>query len=153
MKTPTVLRGVALLAACLFLTGCGGNFLIGEWTLDEERTIQALDQAPQPDAAKEPGKAFLKDIVGGLQKGLSRVLLAPFEGTVVEFTKTEMRRTKDGSGEVTEYEIIDRPDGDTYLVKTADGSIVTWQRVEGGVRLKLTGDTDFWVYFRPADGK
>ncbi|MDF1859858.1 MAG: hypothetical protein P1U87_06560 [Verrucomicrobiales bacterium] len=143
-------RFALLLLMSVFLTGCGGNWLIGKWTIDQDRTLEAMtaDQNPTPD---EPGKGLLKDIVGGLQKGLSRVLLAQFEGVEVEFTSSEMRRVQGGVGEAQLYEIIDRPDASSYVVKYADGEIVTWSKVESGIRLKLTGDGGMWVYFRTVE--
>lgn len=144
------LRVLLLFSLAFFLSGCGGNWLVGKWTLDQEKTLEAMTvrQQVSPD---QPGKGLLQDIVGGLQKGLSRVLLSQFEGVEVEFTGSEMRRVENGVGSAQGYEIIDRPDASTYLVKYEDGDIVTWSRTESGVRLKLTGDGEMWVYFRPVE--
>jgi len=146
-------RFVAGLTVALFLTGCGGNWLVGKWTLDQERTLTEISAKTDAKNAQEGG-GLLKDIVGGLQKGLSRVLLAQFEGVEVEFTKTEMRRVQDGMGEAQIYEIIDKPDPSTYTVKYADGDIVTWGKAESGIRLKLAGERgqdEMWVYFRAVE--
>ena len=32
-----------------------------------------------------------------------------------------------------------------------DGDIVTWNKVEGGIAMKLTGDSEHWVYFAPVE--
>lgn len=137
-----------LFAAPLLLSSCTGNWLVGKWELDRERTIEAMQQPVEADPNAGAGGNLLKDIVGGLQKGLSRVLLTQFEGVQLEFTATETRRVRNGVGEAQGYEIIEKPSPDTYLVKTDDGSIVTWAKVPGGIRLKLGGEADTWVYFQ-----
>lgn len=145
---PSVLiRSLLLLAFALLLSGCGGNWLVGKWTLDEERTVAAFQVEKNAPGTGE-GKGILGDIVGGLQKGLSRMIVSQLTGTRIEFTRTEVRRTRDGAGEAHGYEIIEKPDADTYLVKYDDGEIITWNRVEGGIRMKL-GEGDAWVYFKP----
>ncbi len=152
MNLVKTLRSLAfpllLVGTCFVLSGCGGNWLVGKWTLDKERTIEAMGQETTA-SQNEPGKGLLKDIVGGLQKGLSRVLLSQLEGTSIEFTNAEIRRISEGSGDAQDYEIIEKPDPDTYLVKYADGEIVTWSRVEGGIRLKMGGEPGAWIYFQP----
>lgn len=151
MKTMTPFFRISLLISLsLFLSGCGGNWLVGKWKVDQEGTLEAMtaDKNPTPD---EPAKGLLQDIAGGLQKGLSRVVLAQFEGVEVEFTTSETRRVKDGMGEAQGYEIIDRPDPSTYMVEYADGEITTWKKTESGIRLKLTGDGEMWVHFRPVE--
>jgi hypothetical protein len=146
---PFLLASMLVLSA-FFLTGCGGNWLVGKWTLDRDRTVEAMTPDAEVDPGSEKDKGILKDIFGGLQKGLSRVLLSQLEGTVIEFTSTEVRRTREGIGSAQAYEIIEKPDADTYLVKYDDGEINTWNRIEDGIRMKL-GEGDLWVYFRPVE--
>ena len=141
-----------LLTSTLLLSGCGGNWLVGKWEFDRDRTLEVMEQPAPASPNGVPGEGgLLKDIVGGLQKGLSRVLFTQFEGVQFEFTSTEIRRVRNGVGEAQGYEVIEKPSPHTYLVKTEDGTIVTWEKVEGGIRLKLAGDTDNWVYFRSAE--
>lgn len=135
--------------AALFLAGCGRNWLVGKWTLDKETTIAHLN-AGDPAASGSPGEGFLKELAAGLQKGVSRLLLAPFEGVEVEFTATERRRLRDGTGEVTAYEVIERPASDRCVLKFADGEISTWGRHPGGIRMLLPGERESWIYFAPA---
>lgn len=149
---PSRLVFLGACAAALLLSGCdrlGGNWLVGKWTLDKELTIANLT-AGDPAAPESPGEGFLKELANGLQKGVSRLLLTPFEGTVLEFTATERRRTRDGSGEVTTYEILERPAGDRYVLKFADGEISTWSRHAGGIRMLLPGEQENWIYFKAA---
>lgn len=135
------------------LTGCGGNWLIGEWTLDKERTLEEITTASEPVESSDPGEGLLRDIVGGFQKGISRVLLAQFEGVVVEFTATEVRRIRDGVGTTQTYEILEKPEAGVYLVKTANGNVVTWAKTDDGIRMKLGDEGGTWVYFVPAESK
>lgn len=141
-----------LVATTLFLTGCGGNQLVGKWEFDRDRTLEVMEEpVPESPNAAPGGGGLLKDIVGGLQKGLSRVMLTQFEGMQIEFTATEVRKTRNGVGEALGYEIIEKPGPGVYLVKTDDGTIVTWEKVDSGIRLKLSGEADSWVYFRSGE--
>lgn len=150
MRTFT-LPALLILVAFSF-SGCTGNWLVGKWSFDKDRTLAEVEQPATESPNAAPGEGgLLKDIVGGLQKGLSKVLFSQFDGVQFEFTSSEIRRTKNGMGEAQGYEIIEKPTPDTYLVKTDDGTIVTWGKVDGGVRLKLSGDAGNWVYFRPAE--
>lgn len=145
VKIPSVIvRFSVISCAALFLTGCGGNWLVGKWALDQERTLEAISAEP---ADPGEGKGILKDLVNGLQKGVSRIMLSQFEDVVLDFTSTELRRTRNGVGEARTYEIIEKPTADTYVLKFDDGEIVTWHKVEGGIAMKLTGDKEHWIYF------
>jgi len=135
-----------LVFSSLLLTGCGGSWFIGKWTLDRELTLSKIS-APA-EAGGSPGEGFLKDLVTGLQKGVSRILLSQFEGVEIEFTPTEFRRIRNGIGEATTYKVIERPDRSTAVIQYEGGEIVTWNKVESGVRMKLPGDVEQWVYFR-----
>ncbi|HQZ27594.1 MAG TPA: hypothetical protein PK648_05560, partial [Verrucomicrobiales bacterium] len=70
-----------------------------------------------------------------------------FEGVVIEFTATEMRRVRNGAGEATLYEVIDQPATGTLVLKYESGEIVTWSKVDTGIRMKLPGEIKQWVYF------
>ncbi len=136
-----------LLVFSAMLSGCCRDWLVGKWTLDKELTLSMI--STPSDSGRNPGEGFLKDIVSGIQKGLSRVLMTQFEGTEIEFTGTEMRRVRNGVGEAKAYRVIERPDSGTVLLQFDDGEIVTWSRSESGVRMKLPGEVEQWVYFRP----
>lgn len=137
------------LAMSFFLTGCGGNWIVGKWTLDRELTLSKITAPEEPGATQ--GEGFLKDLVTGLQKGVSRMLLTKFEGLEIEFTTTEIRRIRNGVGEATGYKIIDRPDSSTCVIQYSDGEIVTWNKVESGLRMKLPGDVEQWIYFKAVE--
>ncbi len=143
-----LLRLSVLLFFSLLLTGCGGSWFIGKWTLDRELTLSKISAPAEPGGS--PGEGFLKDLVTGLQKGVSRLLLTQFEGVEIEFTPTEFRRIRirNGIGEATTYKVIERPAMSTAVIQYEGGEIVTWNKVESGVRMKLPGDVEQWVYFR-----
>ncbi len=140
------LRLSLALASVFLLSGCGGGWFIGKWTLDRDLTLSKISSPAEP--GNSPGEGFLKDLVTGLQKGVSRILLTQFEGVEIEFTPTEFRRIHDGVGEATTYKVIERPDTSTVVIQYEGGEIVTWNKVETGVRMKLPGDVEQWVYFR-----
>ena len=95
------LRLVLLVSFAGVFSGCtGGNFLIGKWTFDSDKTLEAIQSAttPEPDP-ENPAGGILKGIVGGLQKGLSMVVVSQMEGLDIEFTREEIRRVRKGAGE------------------------------------------------------
>lgn len=142
----SLLRLSLALASVFLLSGCGGGWFIGKWTLDRDLTLSKISTPAEP--GNSPGEGFLKDLVSGLQKGVSRILLTQFEGVVIEFTPNEFRRIRDGIGKATTYKVIERPDTSTVVIQYEGGEIVTWNKVETGVRMKLPGDVEQWVYFR-----
>ena len=145
----SLLRLSLVLASAFLLSGCGGSWFIGKWTLDRELTLSKISAPAEPGGS--PGEGFLKDLVTGMQKGVSRLLLTQFEGVEIEFTPTELRRIRNGVGEAITYKVIERPDRATVVIQYEDGEIVTWNQVETGVRMKLPGALEQWVYFRPAN--
>ena len=52
-----------------------------------------------------------------------------------------------GAGEATLYEVIDQPATGTLVLKYESGEIVTWSKVDTGIRIKLPGEMEQWVYF------
>ncbi len=141
-----------LLAGSLFLTSCTNSWLVGKWEVDEEATMAAFEaaQAGGETEKSEGGGGFLGDILSGVQKGISRVLVAAMQDTTVEFTATEFRKVHKGSGVFQTYEIIERPSAGVAVLKFADGEIVTWAKSGSGVKRKLPGDHDLWIYFSRA---
>ena len=145
----SLLRLSLVLASAFLLSGCGGSWFIGKWTLDRELNLSKISAPAEPGGS--PGEGFLKDLVTGMQKGVSRLLLTQFEGVEIEFTPTELRRIRNGVGEAITYKVIERPDRATVVIQYEDGEIVTWNQVETGVRMKLPGALEQWVYFRPVN--
>lgn len=145
----SLLRLSLVLASAFLLSGCGGSWFVGKWTLDRELTLSKISAPAEPGGS--PGEGFLKDLVTGMQKGVSRLLLTQFEGVEIEFTPTELRRIRNGVGEAITYKVIERPDRATVVIQYEDGEIVTWNQVETGVRMKLPGALEQWVYFRPVN--
>jgi|TARA_B110000305_G_C19398162_1_gene618628 hypothetical protein len=137
---------LAILA--LSLTGCGGDWIVGKWIFDKETTMAQV-QAKAPVQEEEEG-GLLKDMISGLQKGISQVVLTQFDGITLEFTSTEMRRVKDGSGVAQTYKVIEKPSPDERVIQYADDEINTLIRTETGMKTQVPGSEDLWMYFKPA---
>lgn len=135
-----------LLSSVAFgLSACGGLSIQGKWTLDKESTLASIQNQGPP-----PGQGgLLKEVFSDFKKGISRVLLAPFEGTEYHITATEVRTIRNGVGIARPYEVIERPDSDSIVIRYDNGEISTWSRAEGGLKLKLPGNEGSWVYFKP----
>lgn len=145
-------RLLLLLLVSVFLGGCGRGWLVGKWVVDREATLQQFSAAAEAPS-ESVGENFLKEIAAGLRKGASHLILAQFEGLQLEFTPTELRRTRQGVGEAMAYEVIERPADGRLVLRYADGEIVTWSRSPGGIRMRLPGEEDHWIYFQPAPAK
>ncbi len=143
----TLFRIALFLLVAATLSSCGRNFLVGKWVLDRETTIAHLTAGKAK--GDTPGEGFLKELVSGLQKGVSHLILAQFEGEEIEFTATEMRRIRNGVGEATAYKIIERPEPGQVVVQYANDEIMTWSRSEKGIRMRLPGEEEHWIHFKP----
>lgn len=145
-------RILPLLTVCafsLFLTGCGNGWLIGKWTLDKPETLAQMEAAKPAESEQEGG--LLKNVLGGLQKGVSHLLLTQFEGTTIEFTSSEMRMMRNGSGEAQTYKVIERPASGSIVVQYQDGDISTIEKTDTGIRTLLSGESEMWIYFKRAE--
>ncbi len=147
LRILTSLISVILVSASL--SGCGGSWLEGKWIFDQEQTIEAMTPPDKAPAGEDPG--FLKNVFSGLQKGVSQLLLTQLQDMEVEFTSTELRRTQNGSGEAHEYEVIEKPNADTLVIKLDDGEINTLERMTSGFRMLMPGEGKMWIYFKPAE--
>jgi len=147
------LRLLLLPLFALFSIGCGGgNWLVGKWTLDKERTLEEVTKARESTETQDVGEGLLSDLAGGVEKGIFRLLLTQFEGVEFEITPTEIKRIRDGVGSTRKYEIVERPEPGIWIVKTADGEFQTWARTDTGIRLKFSDEDDQrWVFFKPVE--
>ncbi|MBP82272.1 MAG: hypothetical protein CMO61_00310 [Verrucomicrobiales bacterium] len=139
-----ILQFAALITLSLTLSGCGKDWLIGKWEFDKERTLDAMTPPEDPETNN-----LLSGVVSGLQRGLSQLLFTQFDGVTIEYTKNEMRRTKNGVGEAIGYKVIEEVDEKTRVIQYDDGDIVTVQRVEDGLKSLMMGEHKVWVYFKP----
>ena len=126
------------------MTGCGKDWLIGKWEFDKARTLEAMT-APEDSKTKN----LLSGVVTGLHKGLSQLLFTQLDGVTVEYTKKEMRRTKNGVGEAIGYKVIEEADEKTRIIQYDDGTIVTVQQVDNGLKSLMMGEHKVWIYFKP----
>jgi hypothetical protein len=139
-----ILQLTALITLSLTLTGCGKDWLIGKWEFDKGRTLDAMTPPEDPETNN-----LLSGVVSGLQRGLSQLLFTQLDGVTIEYTKKEMRRTKNGVGEAIGYKVIEEVDEETRVIQYDDGDIVTVQRVENGLKSLMMGEHKVWVYFKP----
>lgn len=135
-----------LLFTAFGLCGCTDLWLVGKWRIDKDATLAAFSGTG--DKGEKEG--LLGDILDGVQKGVSRVLLTQLEGTIIEFTAKEVRHIENGTGNSQTYEVIERPGNGTAVLKYESGEIVTWGRTTSGVRRKLPGDQELWIHFKAA---
>ncbi len=149
MKNVARLFSYAFLAAItLSLTGCGGDWMVGKWDFDKETTMAQVE-AKSPSQGQEEG-GLLKNVISGLQKGISQVVLTQFEGFTLEFTSTETRRIKEGRGVAQSYKVIEKPSPDKRVIQHADGEIITLIRTETGIKTQVPGSEELWLHFKPA---
>ncbi len=122
---------------------------MGKWVVDREATVAQFSAGT--DASSETvGEGFLKELAAGLRKGASHLILAQFEGLELEFTATEMRRTRQGVGGAVGYQVIERPEAGRLVLQYDDGEIATWSRSDGGIRMRLPGEEEHWIHFKAA---
>src|SRR5262249_40175185 len=98
------------------LSGCGQDSrLLGEWVFDRPYTEAQLSQKPE----EKPKEGAIEGLKQGLVAMLVPTLIEKLDGATLTITKKEMIiTTKDGTGKAEAYEIIERPDADTWRVKT-----------------------------------
>ena len=160
MKAIADLRFILCLSGIsLILSACsGGNWLVGKWELDKEKTMAAFaEKSAAGKAVKEEQQNELGQLLGGLLKSVGRgigdAILDQFANTSVEFTASEMRIVKNGKGKAVAYEIIERPDSDTIIIKLADGTITSVYREGEHIKQALSGEQAVWLYFRRVSEK
>ncbi len=138
----------------LIFSGCsGGNWLVGNWELDKDKTMAAFAiQSGAPEVSEDEPKNELGKLVGGILKsvgkGITGALLDQFANSKVEFTRSEIRITKHGEGKAVPYKIIERPDSGTLVIQLEDGTITSWHRDGEFIKQALNGDDAVWLYFR-----
>jgi len=136
---------LTVLSLVLFLSGCTGQWLEGTWEVDREATMEAFGGTRSE--SEQPG-GFLGDVIGGVQKGVSRILVNQMEDTTIEITATEVRMTRGGTRISHTYEVVEYPSAGTVLLRYADGEEVTWNRTSAGIRRRLTPEGDIWIHYR-----
>lgn len=117
--------------------------LQGKWTFDFKYTVDQVDKPSSPTPSGKPAPA---NLTNSLTKVQALLLVGQLGGTTLEITPQEMRLIKkDGTGDSTPYQIIDRPTPDSWRIKNSDGSIETytregdrlWEVVPNGSGVKL----------------
>lgn len=148
METAAKLRVLVFLSGIgLLLSGCSeSNWLVGKWELDKDKSMKTFagnPEADQSDFGKKVG-GFFKSV----GKGLTGALLDQFAYSRIEFTQSEVRMMNKGKGEAIAYEIIERPDSGTLVIKLSDGEISTWHREGDYIKQAAYGEDSAWLYFK-----
>jgi outer membrane lipopolysaccharide assembly protein LptE/RlpB len=145
MRTLTLLLTLALVA---LLAGCGQDSrLQGKWTFDRATTEAELaKRPPEPEGAQG-------DFLGSMKKALASTLvptlIEKLDGATLTITRNEMiMTTKDGTGKVEKYEVIERPAQDTWRVKTSDNRVETYTRRGDLLSSPASGDVQLTAYFK-----
>ena len=147
----TFLRVSALcviLSAMTLFAGCSktnDNWLIGEWVFDLETTkanIPADNKAQGvPDSvAKKMGEQLTNQLI-------NQMINAKFDITAAEMTLTFGNGTKNTGA----YEITNRPDANTIVIKAKDGEATTFTKSGKYLCMGTTGAVQFKMYFKPAN--
>jgi hypothetical protein len=147
MKLPAL--PLSLLLLVLLLSGCSRDSgLLGKWTFDRQYTEAQLSKEPEG----EPKEGLLEGMKQGLAAMLIPTLIEKLDGAALTITKKEMIvTTKQGTGTAEGYEIIERPDPNTWRVKTAGGKVETYTREGERLSSPASGDVHFKAYFRRAE--
>lgn len=143
---------ILLLAALSQLVGCSKTptWFIGSFEFDAEESFKPLLDAASKEEKPEPKKD--EGMVGAL-KGLATVfaplaLAQEYGGATLTITRDEIIMTKGGSGSVVKFEVYQRPDPDTVMIKTSENKIETWKKTHSGISQKATGDLDLFIPFK-----
>ena len=87
--------------------------------------------------------------MGEMANMLIPQLISKLDGSTCKITQNEMMFiSKDGSGQSQTYQIVDRPTKESWLIKTADGKIATYERDGERLAVGSSGDVHFKAYFK-----
>ncbi len=139
------------------LSGCsGGNWLVGKWELDKDKTMKTFTGHAEDGQVEDESQSDFKKKVGGffksVGKGLTGALLDELAYSRIEFTNSEVRMMNKGKGEAVSYEIIERPGSGVLVIKLSNGEITTWHQEGEYIKQAAYGDDSAWLYFKRADG-
>ncbi len=148
-------RALVVFGFALLLTGCSKtpSWFSGTYEFDAEESLKPLVEKSKSRDSKEPKPK--EDVVGAFKE--LAVTLAPlalaqkFHRVTIAITDKEIISTKGGTGTVVRYEVYQRPDRDTIVIKTSENKIETWRRTPAGIAQKGDGDIDLWIPFKRKD--
>ncbi len=126
---------LALTVLTLF-SGCSKkqdtNWLIGEWEFDRDMTAANL-----PSESKTTKEALLiKQLMAQADKG------------TISFTSTQVTFTTPSDTGTSGYSILEEPDDDILVIKTADGQVTTFTQSGEFLILPSNVDVPLNSYFR-----
>lgn len=142
----------ACLALCLVAAGCSKTprWFVGTYEFDATESLRPLVEKAGAAKTKEPKK---EDGLASAMQGLATAfapfaLMQQFEGATVTIKNGEIIIMKGGSGKVIQFEVFQKPDADTVVIKTSENNVETWTRTPTGIAQKLSGGIDLLVPFK-----
>jgi hypothetical protein len=143
------------LASALILTSCDklpralveGNWLIGSWVLDREKTLEAFSlnnqkETPAGGVVGELARTAIRNAVDSMMK--------PMENVTLVFTETELVEKASGySNKPKTYEIVARPGVNQIKTLDSNDTVRIYHREEPHIWFHLNGNEKFQVYLKP----
>jgi hypothetical protein len=151
MQHPLCRPAALTILACLSLLAAGCSktpkWFVGTYEFDAVESLRPLMEKPDDSKAQEPKKGG--NFVQGLATAFAPLaLMNQFEGATVTIKDGEIITMKSGSGKVIQFEVYEKPDADTLVIKTSENNIETWTRTPTGIAQKLSGGIDLVVPFK-----
>ena len=134
----------------VLLGGCSKTRnLEGKWVFDRAYTEEHFPKDPANPSESPTGMDGLKPALATL---LVPMMVAQLDGaTLTVDSKKMIFVTKDGNGQVNDYEVLEQPDDHTWRVKGTDGKLETYVRDGDRLGMVTTGDVQAKMYFKRAD--
>ncbi len=147
-----------LLASALFFTSCDkipralleGNWLIGSWVLDREKTLEAFTRNNQKET---PVGGVVGEIAKTAIRNAVDSMMIPMENVTLVFTETELvEKTATGySNKPKTYEIVSRPDVNQIKTLDSNDDVRIYHREEPHIWFHLNGNEKFQIYLKPVE--
>ena len=143
-----------IFATSLLFTGCEkmtflqGNWLIGTWVLDREKTMEAFSRNNQKEV---PDGGLAGEIAAAAIKKSVEAMITPLDKARFIFTETEfIEQFAGNSAKPKTYEIVSRPGPNQ--IKTLDSNkVVNIYHKDGDfIWYYLRGNEQFQIYLKPA---
>ncbi|MDF1753546.1 MAG: hypothetical protein P1U89_12280 [Verrucomicrobiales bacterium] len=140
---PKSLFPFLLLTSAFFFTSCDkvpltfleGNWLVGQWTVDKERSMEAFRLNNQKAT---PAGGIAGEIAASAIRKTMGAMIKPIEDMTITFTDTEyIERAAGYSNKPKTYEIVSRPGPNQ--IKTLDSN--------DAVRIYHREGDHIWFYF------
>jgi len=152
---PVIRLSFVLLPVILFFTSCDlipralleGNWLVGSWVLDREKTLEAFSRNNQKET---PIGGVVGEIARSAIRNAVDSMMKPMENVTLVFTETELIETASGySNKPKTYEIVARPDVNQIKTLDSNNDVRIYHREEPHIWFHLNGNEKFQIYLKP----